>query len=193
MNKRIISFFASAFLVFGLCLSGCNILASSSSSLETSSSTQDSSSISHSYGSSSDSSSNSSKNDDSSSSIHEHTFASSWEHDETYHWHPSTCGHDVKSNEEEHTFTSVVTDPTYESGGYTTYTCSVCGYSYTDSETSPLSITVTWQNYDGSILEVDEDVPYGSMPSYDGETPRRDGHNHYSYTFIGYSYRPIIS
>ena len=49
------------------------------------------------------------------------------------------------------------------------------------------SYTVTWQNYDGSILEVDEDIPYGSMPSYDGETPKKDSENQYVYTFSGWS------
>ena len=53
--------------------------------------------------------------------------------------------------------------------------------------TNTSTYTVTWQNYDGSILEVDEDVPYGSMPRYDGETPRRDSYNQYSYTFSGWS------
>lgn len=42
-----------------------------------------------------------------SSSTHEHTFASTWEYDETYHWHPSTCGHNVRDNEENHIFTYI--------------------------------------------------------------------------------------
>ncbi len=37
-----------------------------------------------------------------------------------------------------HDFTMTVTDPTCTAGGYTTYTCSVCGDSYTDDETEPL-------------------------------------------------------
>ena len=53
--------------------------------------------------------------------------------------------------------------------------------------TSQTNYTVTWQNYDGTILEVDNDVPYGSIPSYDGETPRRDDNDQYSYTFSGWS------
>ena len=36
-----------------------------------------------------------------------------------------------------HTYESVVTAPTCVAGGYTTYTCSVCGDSYVDEETAP--------------------------------------------------------
>ena len=34
---------------------------------------------------------------------HVHKFSDEWESDETYHWHPATCGHNVKSGEAEHT------------------------------------------------------------------------------------------
>ena len=188
---------------------------------------------------------------------HEHTFANFWVTNDEYHWHPSTCGHDVKGDEGKHTLTSVVTEPTYdsdgyttytcsvclysytddetpklehtysstrshdkdshwhtcidagyenlkkdegehiykisvtnptyESGGYTTYTCSICGYSYTDDETEALPITITWKNYDDSILEVDENVPYGSIPSYDGTTPIKESDGRYSYEFSGWT------
>ena len=48
------------------------------------------------------------------------------------------------------------------------------------------SHTITWKNYDGTILETDS-VAYGSMPSYDGATPSRGGSAQYTYTFSGWS------
>ena len=47
--------------------------------------------------------------------------------------------------------------------------------------------TVTWKNYDGRILEIDTDVDYGSMPSYDGPTPTKETTNQYHYSFAGWS------
>ncbi len=118
---------------------------------------------------------------------HEHSFSSSWNYDNTYHWHDATCGDHVVSNKEKHAFEDVVTPATYSAGGYTTHTCTVCGYSYTDSETSQLPITITWRNYDGSILEIDTNVPYGSMPHYDGREPSKKGDIDNIYIFSGWS------
>ncbi|MBR7061699.1 MAG: hypothetical protein IKI42_01555, partial [Clostridia bacterium] len=47
--------------------------------------------------------------------------------------------------------------------------------------------TVTWNNWDGSELEKDEDVAYGTTPSYDGETPTKEGDAQFSYTFAGWT------
>ena len=34
---------------------------------------------------------------------HEHTYASGWTYDESYHWHSSTCGHNVTDAKAAHT------------------------------------------------------------------------------------------
>jgi len=61
---------------------------------------------------------------------HAHTFAESWTYDANYHWKGSLCEHsDEVSEKAEHIFDGkTVIPPTYESDGYTIYTCSVCGY-----------------------------------------------------------------
>ena len=43
--------------------------------------------------------------------------------------------------------------------------------------------TVTWKNWDGSILETDKDVEYGTKPKYDGNTPTRSSTLKYTYTW----------
>lgn len=85
------------------------------------------------------------------SSEHTHTFSSEWKHDNESHWHEATCGHDVKGSEGAHSYDEgVVTDPTYEKEGYTTYTCSVCGYYYKTDETDKLehNYSSEWSNDD---------------------------------------------
>ncbi|MCQ2752827.1 MAG: InlB B-repeat-containing protein [Bacilli bacterium] len=47
--------------------------------------------------------------------------------------------------------------------------------------------TITWQNDDGTVLEVDYDVPRGTTPTYEGDTPRKDPTQQYTYTFCGWS------
>jgi uncharacterized repeat protein (TIGR02543 family) len=50
-----------------------------------------------------------------------------------------------------------------------------------------MSYTVTWKNYDGTVLEIDEDVKQGAMPHYDGVTPEKGGNAQYSYSWTGWT------
>ena len=49
------------------------------------------------------------------------------------------------------------------------------------------TFTITWKDYDGTVLETDTDVAYGTTPKYDGETPKRDDAGNIKYTFEGWT------
>ncbi|MGI6173609.1 MAG: Ig-like domain-containing protein [Christensenellales bacterium] len=56
-----------------------------------------------------------------------------WEYDGNEHWRVcAVCGEHIGT--EAHAFTHTVTPPKCTEGGYTTHTCTICGYSYTDTE-----------------------------------------------------------
>ncbi len=58
---------------------------------------------------------------------------------------------------------------------------------YTAQYTTVLNeYTVTWKNYDGSVLKTAK-VAYGTVPEYSGETPARAADVQYAYTFSGWN------
>ena len=68
-------------------------------------------------------------------STHQHTFATTWQGNATYHWHPATCGDNNVSDLGEHQWNAgVVTSwPTHTTPGQKVYTCSVCGMTKTET------------------------------------------------------------
>lgn len=46
--------------------------------------------------------------------------------------------------------------------------------------------SVTWKNWDGTVLETDENVAEGTIPTYDGVTPTKPDVEKFSYTFAGW-------
>ena len=68
-------------------------------------------------------------------STHQHTFATTWQGNATYHWHPATCGHNNVSDLGEHRWNAgvVTSSPTHTTPGQKIYTCSVCGMTKTET------------------------------------------------------------
>ncbi|MBO4855926.1 MAG: hypothetical protein J5511_00940 [Bacilli bacterium] len=51
----------------------------------------------------------------------------------------------------------------------------------------PKTYTVTWTDYTGEVLEVDENVEPGTMPEYNGTLPTREATARYTYAFKAWS------
>ena len=55
-----------------------------------------------------------------------------------------------------------------------------------DANWQIIDYTVTFKNYDGTVLEVQNNIHYGDSVVYHGPTPRNTTDDHYIYTFSGW-------
>ncbi|MGM9670813.1 MAG: InlB B-repeat-containing protein [Oscillospiraceae bacterium] len=78
---------------------------------------------------------------------------------------------------------------TYTFSGWSPEVSKVIGnVTYTAQYTKAINTyTVTWKNADGTLLETDTNVAYGTTPSYDGDTPTKAADAQYTYTFKGWA------
>ena len=78
---------------------------------------------------------------------------------------------------------------TYSFAGWEPVISAVTGNAeYTAVYTATINTyTVTWKNWDDSVLEIDEEVEYGATPEYNGETPYRPADAQYTYSFSGWA------
>lgn len=66
--------------------------------------------------------------------------------------------------------------------GVTTNTTYTAMYEVAES-----TYTITWQNYNGEVLEIDNNVPYGVYPTYDGSLPTKENEGNTIFMFAGWS------
>lgn len=60
--------------------------------------------------------------------------------------------------------------------------------SISSSSNEPSEIyTITWKNFDGEVLEIDNEVAYGTLPEYNGATPLKEGTDTIKYVFNGWT------
>ena len=88
-----------------------------------------------------------------------HTFSTEWSTDENHHWHAATCAHEVTPVKENHTWGDpvVTKEGSCTEDGEEKTTCTVCGYSVTESIPKE-----EYHNYSTStyVCEICGDVSY---------------------------------
>jgi hypothetical protein len=127
MNKKLLVSLLTMGMLVGCSVNTSSTVKNSSENPTTSSSKIESSKVSS---ETTDSSSVNSESSKESTTVHEHTYSTEWEKDETHHWHKATCEHTSEiSDKEEHDWDEGVNTKfsSCEEAGEVTYTCTVCG------------------------------------------------------------------
>ena len=89
-------------------------------------------------------------------------------------WYPAGTGNDYAITSDG-TY-DIYFRPDYQGGNDWFYNCIYAAHTY----------TVTWKNWNGDVLETDENVAAGATPTYDGEAPAKAADAQNTYTFAAW-------
>lgn len=88
-----------------------------------------------------------------------------------------------RANDVDHSSSSVTSETTSE----------VTSEDTTPSTSVAALFTITWKNYDGTVLKIDEDVLEGTLPVYTGVAPTKQSSAQFSYTFDTWSPTVVLA
>ena len=105
-----------------------------------------------------------------------HTYSTIWSHDENYHWHAATCGHDAFADKSSHAWSEPTRtkEPTIYEEGENTYTCTICNRVKKESIPELPSYKLSFVYYEGETL-IDGAVENVRVPIYEGSEPEING------------------
>ena len=95
----------------------------------------------------------------------------------------------TQNDVEYNTSATAPTDPTRAGYTFTGWDKALTNITEDTTITATYSInsyTVTWTNYDDTVLKTDT-VDYGETPAYTGATPTKPADAQYTYTFVGWT------
>ena len=104
--------------------------------------------------------------------VHTHSYSTAWNCDSTSHWHQCSCGDKTDIGSHVSNGGIVTVQPTYNSTGLRTYSCSVCGY-VMRTETIPVIKPGYYPNYNPNYNTYTPSVSV--TPSYSFEQIKLTG------------------